>query len=218
MPPGKPLLGDVELQQVQRIQTEQDQVLIGHGVPSLEGDFLQRAGRRSNKIMLTGVLTGAKAGEGLRKLREKFRAAEPVPFVSDIVSATRLNKVLIEEMIVRELAGKPERFEYALTLREFIQPPANQTQEMEIISQEVVEEAQAQVEETVVAVIQNVGTLTVQVEIEDAPQDFTDIIVLVEGVSEAGVQVSFTIEEQVNSIYSRENVAAGEYAVKVFRR
>lgn len=119
----KPMLGDIELELVQKIEVEEDQVLTEHSVPALEGDFLQRLERRATRVKLTGVMTGPEAGEALKTLREKFRQAEPVSFVADIATATKVDKVLIEEMGVRELAGKPERFEYELTLREFTPAP-----------------------------------------------------------------------------------------------
>src|SRR6476469_8059279 len=128
MPPLKPMLGDLELQQVQRVETEGDQLLVPHRVPALEGDFLQALGRRGSRIALTGVLSGAASREGLKQLREKFKAAEPVSFVSDIASATKIDQVLIDEMEVRDLAGKPERYEYTFVLREYTPPPAETTE------------------------------------------------------------------------------------------
>ncbi|HEY9640153.1 MAG TPA: hypothetical protein V6C57_06695, partial [Coleofasciculaceae cyanobacterium] len=122
--PVRPMIGGVDLQQVQKIEVDGDQVLVQYPVPALEGDFFQRPGRRATKVSLTGVLTGAAVEDGLNVLREKFRAAEPVSFVADIATAIKVDQVLIEELGVRELAGKPDRFEYALTLREFIPPPA----------------------------------------------------------------------------------------------
>lgn len=119
----QPMLDQVELQQVDEVETEEREVLEQHSVPALEGDFLQDLGRRASRVTLTGTLTGPAAGDGLKSLRETFRAAEPVPFVEDIATATKVDKVLIEEMDVRELAGKPESFEYALTLLEFSPPP-----------------------------------------------------------------------------------------------
>jgi hypothetical protein len=58
----------------------------------------------------------------VEKLDDKFRAAKPVPFVGDIVADARLDLVMIEDLRLQELAGKPERFSYVLTLREFIKP------------------------------------------------------------------------------------------------
>ncbi|MES1241728.1 MAG: peptidoglycan-binding protein [Acidobacteriota bacterium] len=120
----RPMLDGVELPQAQRIASDDGEVLAQHGVPALEGDFLQALGRRAARVTLSGVLAGPEAGEGLKGLREKFHAAAPVPFVSDIGTATKVDRVLIEEIGVRELAGKVERFEYSLSLREYTPPPA----------------------------------------------------------------------------------------------
>ena len=129
--PNRPLLDDLELPLAQKLDSEHDQVLARTDVPGLEGDFFASEGRRATRFTLTGVVTGAESGEGLEKLRDKFSSATPVPFVSDISTATRVDKVLVEELGVREIAGRPERFEYSITLREFLAPP-----EPEIIPQQ----------------------------------------------------------------------------------
>ncbi len=125
----RPLLGSLELQQVERLTVDEDLVLAHHQVAALEGDFLQELGRRSSRLTLGGVATGSEAGRHLEDLRDSFRAIEPVEFTADIASATRIDQVLIEEMTVRELAGKPERFEYALTLRQYSPPPPEEAEE-----------------------------------------------------------------------------------------
>ncbi|MGZ5483342.1 MAG: DNA circularization N-terminal domain-containing protein, partial [Pyrinomonadaceae bacterium] len=84
MASGTPMLDDVELKHVQKVEAEDEQVLAEHGVPALEGDFLQDLGRRVTRFTLIGVMTGTEAGEQLKTLRLKFRDAEPVSFVSDI--------------------------------------------------------------------------------------------------------------------------------------
>lgn len=114
----RPMLGDLELEQVQVVQTDEDQLLVRHPVPVLEGDFLQDLGRRGAQVSLTGVLTRPEVGESLADLRAAFHAGDPVPFVSDITQATLVDEVLIERMDVREVAGRPSAYEYFLTLRE----------------------------------------------------------------------------------------------------
>jgi hypothetical protein len=117
--PAKPILDGVELQQVEWIEGDQNQIFRQHRVPALEGDFLQQLGRRAKRIKLQGVLTGSNAGKSLDTLRQKFRLAQPVSFVADIATATKVTRVLIQEMQIREQAGKPERFQYAMTLVEY---------------------------------------------------------------------------------------------------
>jgi outer membrane protein OmpA-like peptidoglycan-associated protein len=114
----RPMLGDLELEQVQLVESDEDQVVVRHRVPALEGDFLQDVGRRGARVSLTGVLTAPETKDSLADLRTRFHAGDPVPFVSDITSATAVDQVLVERMDVRELAGRPSVFEYHLTLRE----------------------------------------------------------------------------------------------------
>jgi len=200
MAPVRPMLDDVELQQVQTIEVDEDQVLAQHSVPALEGDFLQGLGRRATQVTLTGVLTGPDAGEGLKNLREKFRAAEPVPFVADITTATQVGQVLIEELGVRELAGKPERFEYALTLLEFTPPPAP-----------VIEPPPPPPPLPPPPSV-DTGTLEVEVVVEGQPAfDFTRVTVRVEGTQEDGTTLSRVLTNRVNNIWTEENMPPGQY-------
>ncbi len=202
MSPLKPMLGDLELQQVQRIETEEDQLLVQHRVPGLEGDFLQALGRRGSRLALTGVLSGAGSQEGLKKLREKFKAAEPVSFVSDIATATKVDQVLIEEMEIRDLAGKPERFEYTFVLREFTPPPAEEAEEPPPpppVPPEPTEEE---------------GTLIVEITVADDPDfDFSRVKVTVEGTQEDGSSFSLTLTHREGNVWTEEGLPAGDFTV-----
>lgn len=211
---ARPMLGDIELEHVQKIEVDGDQVLIQHGVPALEGDFFQGLGRRATQISLTGVLTGPEAGEGLNTLRDKFRAAEPISFVADITTATRVDQVLIEEMGVRELAGRPERFEYAFTLREFIPAPEPETADVQQVDEQTQEQASETSSQQVDNIADGIGTLEVHVTIEDG-SDYSGIVVIVEGETSDGEAFSTRSEEQENGVYRFTNFPAGTYTVKV---
>lgn len=114
----RPMLGDLELEQVQVVEADEDQLVVRHPVPVLETDFLQDLGRRGARISLAGVLTRPEVADSLKDLREAFLAGDPLPFVSDITQATLVDQVVVERMDVRELAGRPSTYEYFLTLRE----------------------------------------------------------------------------------------------------
>ncbi|MFN8496341.1 MAG: hypothetical protein U0641_00680 [Anaerolineae bacterium] len=203
MPQARPMLGDIELQQVQQLEVEKDQVLTQHAVPALEGDFLQRQGRRATRVTVAGVLTGPEVADGLSKLRTKFRAAEPVSFVADITTATRVDQVLIEEMGVRELAGKPQRFEYSFTLREFIPPPPTKR-----------EEPPPPPPPPPPAV--ETGTLVVEVTVQGQPDfDMGRLTVTVEGTQDDGNTLSRTLTNRQNNVWTEENVPPGAYTVRV---
>src|SRR5438874_12467847 len=104
--PAQPMLDGIVMQQVREIEGEHDEIFTQHNIPAMEGDFLQDLGRQAVRIRLNGTLTGPDAAKGLETLRGKYRAATPVPFVADIATATKVNKMLIEEMGIRQLAGK----------------------------------------------------------------------------------------------------------------
>ena len=194
MPPTKPMLDGVELPQAQRIASQDEEVLAQHAVPALEGDFLQDLGRRAVRVTLTGMLTGPEAGEDLKGLREKFHAAAPVPFVSDIATATRVDKVLIKEMGVRELAGKTERFEYALSLREYIPPPAVTVEVPPVIP---------------VPPVPETATLVVEVIVEGDPAfDFSRVRVTATGT------VSRTLTNRVENVWTETDFPPGQYTVE----
>lgn len=129
---ARPMLGDLQLEQVQVVQSDEDQAVVRHRVPALEGDFLQDLGRRGARLALTGVLTAPDVKDHLADIRTRFHAGDPLPFVSDISSATAVDQVLIERMDVRELAGRPSAFEYHLTLRELTAAEPVGTSEIEI--------------------------------------------------------------------------------------
>lgn len=208
MASGTPMLDDVELKHVQKVEAEDEQVLAEHGVPALEGDFLQDLGRRVTRFTLIGVMTGTEAGDQLNTLRLKFRNAEPVSFVSDIATATTVDKVLIEEFGVRELAGKPERFEYQFTLREFlpapppivVDPPPPPTPEPE--EPEPVDDV-------------TTGTLVVEVNVVGQPDfDFSKVTVTVDGTKDDGSTLSaLTLTNRTENVWTEENMVLGQFTV-----
>jgi hypothetical protein len=117
-----PVLDDLDLPLVQEITTQDRRMLAEHKPPGMSGSLLQNLGRRPLRVVLRGVATGPDALATVQKLDDKFRAATPVPFICDIVAEAHLDLVLIEDLRLQELAGKPQRFGYTLTLREFIKP------------------------------------------------------------------------------------------------
>lgn len=116
------MLDQFELPLVQEINTLERRVLAEHGVPGMKGSLLQNLGRRPFRVALWGVFAGTDAQGLLEELDKKYRDGNPLPFTADIVADARLEQVVIEDLRVQELAGRPERFAYVLTLREFIEP------------------------------------------------------------------------------------------------
>lgn len=199
--PAKPMIDDLELQQVQKIEAEEKEAVSAHPIPALDGDFLQNLGRRAVRVTLNGVLTGPEVGDGLKKLREKFQATDPVPFVADIATAIGVDKMLIEAMDVRELAGKPERFEYAVALREFIPPPEPKEEPPPPPPPKPdVKKA----------------TLIVEVIVDGQPNfDFNTVTVTVGGKKADGSQLSTrTLKNRKDNVWTEDDFPPGQYTAQ----
>jgi hypothetical protein len=118
----KPILDDLELPLVQELATYDRRALAEHKPPGMEGSLLQNMGRRPERVVLWGVSTGPDARDFVEKLEEKFKAGQSVSFTADITADSGIEKVVIDDLKWQELAGKPERYAYALVLREHIEP------------------------------------------------------------------------------------------------
>jgi hypothetical protein len=216
--PIKPMLGDLELSLVQRIETIEEQVLVDHAVPGLAGSLIQRLNRNPTQVRLHGVITSDEAKEGLEKLREKFHAAEPLLFAADIMAATEVQQVLIADLEVEELAGKPDRFEYWFTLKEYIPPPPDETEAMQIVNDEAASEAASQNDDRVEHVTGQLGVIEVEVSLASGERDFGIAEVEVEGTTDDGEPFSAVISEHVEGLFRLEDVPAGQYTVRAIRR
>jgi hypothetical protein len=122
MPAGV-MLDDMALPLVQDVRTREDRAWVTHRVPGLEGAAHQHLGRRPTFITIVGAMADDTSLEALEQLRRKFRARAPVPFTADIATATNIQKVVIDDLNVTEVAGKPQQYRYVLRLVEHIPPP-----------------------------------------------------------------------------------------------
>lgn len=203
--PIRPMLDDFELPLVQSLRTEEDQVWVEHGVPALEGSLFQRLGRAPTRVLIHGAAADDESLAHLERLRQLFQAAAPVPFVADIMTATRVTQVLVADLAVREVAGKPQQFHYWITLLEYVptpdpieppppvdpvDPPCDQTQ----------------------------GAIEVRVILPAGQSDLSGIVVRVQRADDAG-QPPFEIEApDPDGVYRRQGVPVGSYRATAFRR
>ncbi len=118
----QPLLDDLALPQVQEIDTRDRRALAEHKPPGMEGSLLQNLGRRPTEVVLRGVASGPDSLSFVESLDAKFRVGDPVPFIADIVADSQIEQMLIDDLSFEELAGKPQRYEYILTLKQHIEP------------------------------------------------------------------------------------------------
>jgi hypothetical protein len=121
-----PLLGDISLEYVQRIEHALDGGFSATRIPGLDGELQQRSGRPSHRVRIAGLLIGDAAREALGTLQAAAQTGEELTFAADIASALDLEKVVIRSFHAREAAGQPGRIEYQLVLVESppLPPPA----------------------------------------------------------------------------------------------
>ncbi len=143
----RPMLDDLELPQVQEIATHNRRVLAEHKPPGMAGSLLQNMGRRPAHLVLWGVAVGSDVLDFVEQLDGKFRAGEPVSFIADIVAEAEIEEMVIDDLQWQELAGKPERFSYVLTLREYIEPV--EPEDASLLDTDILDEAQNLIDDLV---------------------------------------------------------------------
>lgn len=140
----RPMIDDLELPQLQEIRTQDRRALAEHRPPGMDGSLLQNLGRGPTRLALLGVASGPDARAFVEQLDGKFRSGEAVTFIADVVADSEIETMKIDDLKVQELAGRPDRFAYVLTLREFIEPV--EPEDASFLDSEILDEAQGLVD------------------------------------------------------------------------
>lgn len=121
-----PLLGDIPLEFVQRIEHALSAGFAPLPIAGLAGELQQRVSRAGHRVAISGVLFGEEAAGRLKSLQDAAAAGAELTFSADITSALDLQKVVITELQALQLAGQPGHYEYQLQLAESppLPPPA----------------------------------------------------------------------------------------------
>jgi hypothetical protein len=120
----KPVLGGWEVPSIEWIAARDRRAWIELPVPGRAGSLFQDLDGAPTRVAIAGSLAGDEPrDEFLEELRGKFRAGEPVTFAADIVTATEVQYVVIEELRFEESAARPDETSYYLLLRESPPPP-----------------------------------------------------------------------------------------------
>lgn len=119
-----PMLGDWELPRVTRLEVLEARDFLELPVPGRAGSLFQDLNRRPTKVMIEGSVFGEQNGlDFLNAVREKYLAGEPLTFVSDIVTGTEIQYVLLQQLHVQAEASAPDQIDYAVWLAESPPPP-----------------------------------------------------------------------------------------------
>lgn len=121
-----PLLGDITLAAVQRVDHGLDAGFHDVAVLGLEGHAQQRSGRPSHRVGIVGVLTGDTAVDDLAALQALAASGAETTFAADIVTALDLQQVVVTRFTATETAGTPGVVDFTLELAESppLPPPA----------------------------------------------------------------------------------------------
>ena len=173
----RPMIDDLELPQVQEIETTDRRRLAEHRAPGQDGSLLQDLGRRATRIALYGVASGPDSRAFVGKLDGKFRAGAPVPFAADIVADAAIEKVVIDDLRFEELAGKPDRYAYLVTIREHQDPVAPAERRLDA---DILDDANSLVTDIADGLAALPGLLT---GLETFPATFTDLLTRLRNLS-----------------------------------
>ena len=120
----KPILDDWEVPNISDIRTLENRAFVELAVPGMVGSLYQDMNTEPTRVMISGALYGAeKNSEFIETLREKYHAGTPVTFVADIVTATNLQYVVIEQLQLLESGDTPDQVHYQIVLNESPPPP-----------------------------------------------------------------------------------------------
>jgi hypothetical protein len=121
----RPVIGEWQVPSIERIRTLEERRIARLPVPGLLGDIQQDLGASSLSVEIAGSLHGDDARDDfLQKLRDDFKAGDPVSFAADITTATDLDRVLIDELELEEVNDSASGFRYRIVLCEYVEPPA----------------------------------------------------------------------------------------------
>ncbi len=117
-------LGSVALDHLTDVDVHDRARLVRHSVPAMAGDLVQQLGRSSVDLVLAGSFFGPDAGQQLAALRAAFRAADPVDLLADAAGDGYVARVLVAGLDVSQRSGDVDRFDYRVSLIEYVKPPA----------------------------------------------------------------------------------------------
>ncbi|HEU4730707.1 MAG TPA: hypothetical protein VFT22_22585 [Kofleriaceae bacterium] len=118
------MIGSWEPPRIERVAAREARRLVVLPTIGLSGDLHQDLGRSALAVEISGSLWGDEVRDQfLTDLRDMFLKGEPVDFVADIIKESELERVLIEELTVEEVASSADSFRYRVVLREYTEPP-----------------------------------------------------------------------------------------------
>lgn len=120
-------IGEISFERIKNLQIDEQQTLVEHQVAGLQGNIYQNLGRKPVSIHFNGVLLGSDGEEKMQKLRDAFSQGTALDFNSDVATPPGIKNVVIKDLSIREIAGRPQYYTYNIVLKEVIDLPENLT-------------------------------------------------------------------------------------------
>ena len=118
------MLGDWEIPRIGSIEAAEHRALVEFPIPGRVGSLYQDLNSAPLRLVITGSLYGDETrDEFLEAVREKFRAGEAVTFVADILTATDVQYVVVQDLRLAENGTRPDQTDYLIVLSESPPPP-----------------------------------------------------------------------------------------------
>jgi hypothetical protein len=108
---------------VSNINTSDKRNVASVDVPGGQGSSHNDLGRSAVVVTFDGSIFGENARTLIESIRSKFKAGDPVPFVSDLSGSADITKVIIDNFVVNDAAGSRDRYDYSIVLKEYREPP-----------------------------------------------------------------------------------------------
>ena len=120
----KPMLGDWEIPRVKELVTREQRAFVELNIPGRAGSVFQDMNALPLVMTITGSLYGAESNDQfLQQVRTTFQDGQPLTFVSDIVTGTELQYVIVEKLHFQINAANPDQLDYLIWLKESPPPP-----------------------------------------------------------------------------------------------
>ncbi len=201
---------------VKHIATEDIRNVEAYDSPGAQGSSYSDLGRSAVRISLEGTVTGEEARALLEGFWSCLKKGDPVEFNADLSGAADVTKVLIASFVVTGAAGNSRRYDYAMELWEYKEPP----EEPDVpgsASSEAAEETEGMQEEKAKKWARDVAD-----EAEAGINQITGVVLDVDGNPAAGVTVVITggqgeieVKTDDEGVYVAEDVKPGDYIIRV---
>lgn len=124
----KPMLGDWEIPRIAEMVSEEQRAFVELHIPGRVGSVFQDMNSLPMVLTISGSLYGTEfTNEFLQQVRTQFQDGAPLTFVSDIITGTELQYVIVEKMHFQVNAANPEQLDYLIRLKESPPPPPPST-------------------------------------------------------------------------------------------